>query len=428
MHTKITGSLVLATCVLAGIVLWGLGVSSIRHLVADLLAIYFVLWALYAFLSGRKQSELRTSFCVTSFTLAICLGALEAPAFFGALDYRRVFSTSMNPVYQRGNVFDGELLWRRQPHFQLNMTSIYDGMIGQYICLPSIAPVSYNLRYDQHGFRNDQDLETADIAVIGDSFVEGVGIESSGILTTVLQSLEGRTVVNLGSSGYGPQQELVVLKRYATKFHPKTIVWMFYEGNDLKDVRAYEQGLAGLHEELRYSERAFITNALMTVMRLWRGCVPDEHLKKRYGKIVDKEGRQRKIYFPEDTRPLHGDRLAALQTASSVLAAAYQYSREEGIRLVLVFAPEHYRVYSGLSTLVEVSDEVKWWSVNDFPERLRTVVKSISPDFEYFDLTPTLRMEAAKGTSLYISNDTHWTAEGHKIVAEALHKALARKL
>jgi len=334
----------------------------------------------------------------------------------------------MNPVYQRGNVFDGELLWRRQPHFQLTMTSIYDGMIGQYICLPSIAPVSYNLRYDQHGFRNDQDLETADIAVIGDSFVEGVGIDSSGILTTVLHSLEGRTVVNLGSSGYGPQQELVVLKRYATKFRPKTIVWMFYEGNDLHDVRAYEQGLAGLHEELRYSERAFITNALLTVMRRWRGCVPDENLKKRYGKIVDKEGRQRTIYFPEDTRPLHGDRLAALHTASSVLAAAYQHSREEGIRLVLVFAPEHYRVYNGLSTLVEVSEEVKWWSVNDFPERLRTVVKSISPDFEYFDLTPTLRMEAAKGTSLYISNDTHWTAEGHKIVAEALHKALARKL
>ena len=364
-----------------------------------------------------------------SFTLAISLGALEAPAFFGVLDYRKIFSTQpMNPVYQEGNVFDDELLWRREPHFQLTMTSIYEGMLGHEICLPSIAPVSYNLRYDQHGFRNDQDLETADIAVIGDSFVEGVGIDSSGILTTALQKLEGRTVVNLGSSGYGPQQELVVLKRYAIKFRPKTIVWIFYEGNDLHDVRAYEQRLAGLQEELRYSERAFTTNALLTVMRLRRGCVPDENLKKRYGTVVDKEGRQRKMYFPEDTRPLYGDRLAALHTTSLVLAAAYQRCREEGIRFVLVFAPEHYRVYNGLSTFVEVSEEVKWWSVNDLPGRLRTVVESISPDFEYFDLTPTLRMEAAKGTSLYIPNDTHWTAEGHKIVAEALHKKLARKI
>jgi lysophospholipase L1-like esterase len=37
-------------------------------------------------------------------------------------------------------------------------------------------------------------------------------------------------------------------------------------------------------------------------------------------------------------------------------------------------------------------------------------------------------MEAGRGTPLFIPNDTHWTAEGHRIVAEALHKALAKKI
>ena len=36
------------------------------------------------------------------------------------------------------------------------------------------------------------------------------------------------SVANLGISGYGPEQELVVLKRYALDLQPKTIVWVFW--------------------------------------------------------------------------------------------------------------------------------------------------------------------------------------------------------
>ena len=42
------------------------------------------------------------------------------------------------------------------------------------------------------------------------------------VFTVMLQQLEQTTVVNLGTSGYGPQQELAVLKRYALSLHPRT--------------------------------------------------------------------------------------------------------------------------------------------------------------------------------------------------------------
>ena len=50
--------------------------------------------------------------------------------------------------------------------------------------------------------------------------------------------------VYLGHSGYGPQQELVVLKRYGLRLHPRTVIWTLFEGNDFSDAERYEEKVA----------------------------------------------------------------------------------------------------------------------------------------------------------------------------------------
>ena len=77
------------------------------------------------------------------------------------------------------------------------------------------------IRYDRNGFRNAKTLETAEVVVIGDSYVEGYLMSDEHLLTTHLSKLQGMSVANLGHSGYGPQQELAVLRRFGLPLKPK---------------------------------------------------------------------------------------------------------------------------------------------------------------------------------------------------------------
>ena len=94
----------------------------------------------------------------------------------------------------------------------------------------------WDVTRDANGFRNATDLKSADIAVIGDSFVEGMAVPYEKTMTSILARLQGKVAANLGQPGYGLQQELIVLKRYGVPLQPRTLIWMFYEGNDLSDT------------------------------------------------------------------------------------------------------------------------------------------------------------------------------------------------
>lgn len=91
---------------------------------------------------------------------------------------------------------------------------------------------------DEHGFRNPLGLYgpgVADIAVIGDSFAFGACV-ADGEETSALLRRSGRRVLNLGSEGNGPLIELGTLKEYAEPFTPRTVLWFYFEGNDLRDL------------------------------------------------------------------------------------------------------------------------------------------------------------------------------------------------
>ena len=352
------------------------------------------------------------------------------PAWVGFLDYRRVFSITegFETWDKPGFVPADELLWLHQPYYRIE-GQYTRGDLGKALCFSDTLPRTYDLKYDRNGFRNDSDLDSADIAVVGDSFVESPILPSSALATSVLAELENSRVANLGVSGYGPQQELGVLKRYAVNLHPKTIVWFFYEGNDLEDAREYETKAARLPKRLdqvnRRFQRSFTRNALWAFLRTSRGCVPSREVEQRYGIVRDNQGVEHRIHFAYPVLPLSHSDLEALEKAKSVLAEAHRLCREHGIRLIVVFGPTEYRVYQGLHNLASVSEEVQEWVINDLPDRLRTIVSDISSDIKYVDLTPTFKSEVASGTPVFLPDDTHWSSDGHRIVAQTIHKILS---
>ncbi|HKN86649.1 MAG TPA: SGNH/GDSL hydrolase family protein [Nitrospiraceae bacterium] len=326
---------------------------------------------------------------------------------------------------------DPELLWIHPPY--LRLTGNYTrGNIGEMLCLPPRPGQPYEIRYDRYGFRNDTDLTKADIAVIGDSYVESPYAPTEALMTTVLSRLQRATVVNFGISGFGPRQELVTLQQYAIPLGPKTIIWVFFEGNDLGDVHRYD-ALRADWSQMRTAaeslwERSFTKNVLLALLRLSHGCRPNVYYDKRYGVVHDIAGQPMRLYFGEEASALSPRDLDALEKTRSILTNAFEQTERHGMQLVVAFAPIAYRVYQHVADFTETGKEFHWWTLSDLPDRLGRILSDISPRIGYVDLTPALVASARQGRLVYLLDDTHWTTEGHAVVAMALNDYLGDPL
>lgn len=99
---------------------------------------------------------------------------------------------------------------------------------------------SDGMRDREHSIQRDPG--TLRIAVLGDSYVEGMNVALDKTFPAVVErelshcpSLEGRKVevLNFGVSGYGTAQELLTLHEKVWKYRPDLILLAFYSGNDL---------------------------------------------------------------------------------------------------------------------------------------------------------------------------------------------------
>lgn len=91
-------------------------------------------------------------------------------------------------------------------------------------------------RYNEMGSRGvlPDPNDTSTIIFIGDSFVEGFGLEEDSTLPARIHQKTGRSVLNLGTSGhFSPTQMSLIYASFAEKFKHKEVYVMFYLENDL---------------------------------------------------------------------------------------------------------------------------------------------------------------------------------------------------
>lgn len=109
-----------------------------------------------------------------------------------------------------------------------NKLTVFGNESGQYITYVS----------DQYGF-NNQDIdweESPEIALIGDSFVQGAYVPVQKNIAGNLNA-KGLPTLNLGIIGAGPLIELGIIKEYLIHLKPKKVLWFYFEANDLLDLR-----------------------------------------------------------------------------------------------------------------------------------------------------------------------------------------------
>jgi len=113
-----------------------------------------------------------------------------------------------------------------------NRTTVFCNENGEYVIYES----------DEHGFHNPKGIWGArhiDIAAIGDSFTEGFCVPSEKNFVALIRERDPVTL-NLGKSGDGPLAELATLEEYLPSTKPRVVLWFYFGGNDLGDLKTEE--------------------------------------------------------------------------------------------------------------------------------------------------------------------------------------------
>ncbi len=409
-----------------------------EHLLGLIPAAYLAAWGPYFLLSGRGPAVRGGRFLAASMAIAFCLALFELPAAFGLLDYRAVFSTPTPPWRRPGNRPDPDLVFVRRGHRHdrirfagADLHRLRGASGSTYLC---------DLLTDRDGFRNDVDLRSSDVIILGDSFIEGLQVRAEELVSSRLADRLGRPVANLGRTGYGPQQELEVLRRFGVPLRPKTCVWAFYEGNDLQDVASYEADRdrargAGARPESggrAWYDRSLSRNALAWTIREVLRPEPTRPAAQLAGTFPTRAGGPVPIYFScgdhegERRRGASRARSEELRRVRSILAEARAACEKAGIDLIVAFVPTKFRVYRDRCRF-GADSLCRDWATDDLPEALAAALALDAPGSGFLDLTVPFRADAASGELPYLADDTHWSARGHEVAAEALAGLIAAR-
>ncbi len=147
--------------------------------------------------------------------------------FFGEIATRLFLSKQVGVVSDERNQiyrYDKELGWFPIP----NSRKEYKGMrlIQTY--------------HNSKGFRDadHHQKQKPRILFVGDSFLWGYDVEVEERFTELLQKLlPDREIINMGISGYGTDQELMLLEKYIDEYSPDIVFLVFCSENDHFDNR-----------------------------------------------------------------------------------------------------------------------------------------------------------------------------------------------
>jgi hypothetical protein len=371
----------------------------------------------------RPRTTIRLTLIAVS--LAVTVSLAEVPTLLG-FDYRGLFGTPVSFDHSCYTRPDPELLYVHLANLHWSGTAPCD--LLEHLHLPSEIATSFSsdCRWDVDGFRNEKEIHQADVAVIGDSFVEQPNLMAEQLFPSVLARRLDRPVVNLGQSGYGPQQELAVLKRFALKYNPKVIVWAFFEGNDLSEAIQYERVLPDYEQQSRRERSIWKRSFSRNLYKALRGFCNRNPQHARVPEAKRREGvlpNGQRMWFLYEGHSLSPEQSRGLKIVSKTLEDAAATCRTRGIKLLVAFLPTTYRVYHSLCRF-EAGSDCASWVTDDLPERLARATGRLGRHVRYLDLTPALQQEAAKGRLVYFRDDTHWTAAGHDVAAQAIERLI----
>jgi len=312
-------------------------------------------------------------------------------------------------------------------------------------------------RTNSSGFRDrERTRERASaasrIVALGDSFTWGAGITYDDTFVTLLeQKLQaeqpGAEVMNLGASGFQPDEYLSVLTWHGLQYHPDLVLMNFYIGNDFLPSEGADIVVAGLRwkvhingnwahdhfswdhwflfHDLNYAYKvgkARLRHAAGSDQGIW-----DIQPGKRqpaatsqaftgwsaeYLRIVQSRGDQ---YLKESTPAFE----YRWNKTRITLEETHRLMQSQHVPWALVLIPAEEQVDGELRKLYVESIQIPQDRLN--LQKPQQVLRDWAQSHEVpvIDLTETFRSEVPRAR-LFQINDFHWNEAGHAVAATAI--------
>jgi hypothetical protein len=308
---------------------------------------------------------------------------------------------------------------------------------------------------DAHGFRNSPpEKATYGIVALGDSFTRASGVASPW--PQKLAEYTESDVLNLGDVGFGPQDELKVLRQYGLKKQPQWVIMAYFEGNDLYDAASYEQ--ANPFILLRLGRYILGRGVEAWQERRSGGAQAAVIPTYRYPITITINHKELEMVFFSSYiswLSLSREAIAASQNYRLVretILQVQELSEAAGAQFLLVYVPSKSHVYlpylNDPETAARVFIDVPVIELDDTgflqfrnktatPELVRQHMDDqaiLLADFaaeqhvSFLDLTSTFQKEAGAGVELYYPFDTHWNQLGHNLAAETINEYIKEML
>lgn len=273
----------------------------------------------------------------------------------------------------------------------------------------------HGMRDGSYAFERPPGVER--VAVVGDSFLVGLGVEPADLLTARLAGRlrPGTEVMNFGVNGYGPIQELLLVADRVRLFRPDLVVLLLYLGNDLEDLdgssfrTGYQRPLGRIVDGQLVIDRWPDPPRPLDrfLFGLWRVRLYELSMQAARGAPAWLGGGETRSSGPTP------EQLALLRATLDAMA---RRAAEFGSDLLVVTAP----------TAAEVETLAGGSADQTAGASVAAAVRDFAADkgLTFLDLSPELARRAALGFTDYFPAYRHWNASGHSAVAAEIGRLL----
>lgn len=261
---------------------------------------------------------------------------------------------------------------------------------------------SQSMRDREYGLKKPAGVKR--IAMLGDSFVFGWGVENKEIFTEILEDryLKNVEALNFGVSGYDARQEVERLKEEGLKFGPD-VAFLFLYGFPEDAPQSFEFRNGNLYWQVTEKKTLWRDFKIFIKRNVYLFWLYENF--RGHGGGEEKKNVPAPDFFPEEI-------VRGLKVLSDFKALA----AENGFHPVIVYIPN------------------KWHLLD--PQALQSDLRGIrrieefsrNAGISFFDLTPHLTKEWKEtGQMPYFRFDDHWNRSGHEAAAKLIADFLKRE-
>jgi SGNH hydrolase-like domain, acetyltransferase AlgX len=300
---------------------------------------------------------------------------------------------------------------------------------------------TYTFQTDHAGFPNPEPWPSrVDVAVLGNSLLDGRGVGMGGQFTTLLeQRLGDRTVENFALPGAGSGHEYRIYRRYALPLEPKLVVVVLWPVWDIDNSLEFDHWLRENRPDPDYTHYRFEFSethpsgppVIPSMMARVAGFVRDQLAKsyllrasyRRVRALFGRQNMRELVSFP------NGDEIFLSTRDQKRLAEGIDRPGTPDIREIFFKPLEQLRTeveaHGARFLVVLVPSKEEIYGAEAFPDILRLIgeVRSglESRQLPVLDLYPVFRDLGQEQPPFYRA-DMHLNPFGNQIVADAIAK------